>query len=230
MKKVTFNGIICVVSIIGIIGIWSWSNSSSKQEFKESYDDGIEQVDLNSIYLGDSGVQVDFSEVIIGNEKETRKLIVLEQDVTASVQLSQSLIEKIDLDLIKTTQEVSYAGKGYFVVDLDKLTKDNIVDDKEQKIITIKIGHAYLQTVEIDPNKVKIGQTEKGILGKEAVELTVSDYNNIEKKLKEEMEKSLNIAENGQKADDTALKMVKEVYEPIIKAIDSRYSVCVEFE
>ena len=30
------------------------------------------------------------------------------------------------------------------------------------------------------------------------------------------------------KADDIALKMVKEVYEPIVKAIDPEYSVCVD--
>ena len=44
------------------------------------------------------------------------------------------------------------------------------------------------------------------------------------------MEDKFNIASNGQKADDIALKMVKEVYEPIVKAIDSGYSLCVEFK
>lgn len=39
-----------------------------------------------------------------------------------------------------------------------------------------------------------------------------------------------NTAENGQEADDLALKMVREVYEPVVKAIDGRYSVVVEFE
>lgn len=228
MKKTTYYGIICIISIIGITGILWWSKSNSNQAFEETYIDNVEQVNLDNIYLEDSKAQVDFSEVLIGNEKETRKLIVLEQEVTATVQLSQSLIDKIDFDLIKTTQKVSYTGKGYFVVDLDKLKKENIVEDKDKKTITIKIGHAYLQNVEIDPNEVKIGEVEKGVLGKGAIELTVSDYNTIEKNLKEEMEKKLDTAENGQKADDTALKMVREVYEPIIKAIDRRYNVLVE--
>ena len=35
---------------------------------------------------------------------------------------------------------------------------------------------------------------------------------------------------NGQKADDIALKMVKEVYEPIVKAIDRKYDDVVEFK
>ena len=52
----------------------------------------------------------------------------------------------------------------------------------------------------------------------------------VEKDLKVRMEEKFNSAENAQKADDIALKMVKEVYEPVIKAIDSRYDVQVEFK
>ena len=43
------------------------------------------------------------------------------------------------------------------------------------------------------------------------------------------MEDKFNSAANGQKADEIALKMVKEVYEPIVKAIDSSYEVHIEF-
>ena len=35
---------------------------------------------------------------------------------------------------------------------------------------------------------------------------------------------------NGQEANEIALRMVKEIYEPIIKAIDERYSVLVKFK
>lgn len=34
---------------------------------------------------------------------------------------------------------------------------------------------------------------------------------------------------NGQAADNLALKMVRDVYEPAVKAIDRRYSVIVQF-
>ena len=45
-----------------------------------------------------------------------------------------------------------------------------------------------------------------------------------------QLEEKFNTASNGQKADDLALKMVKEVYEPIVKAIDRRYDVIVQFK
>ena len=119
---------------------------------------------------------------------------------------------------------------GYFVVDLDNLTKENIVQDKENKLITIKIGHAYLQAIEIDPDKVIVDEVKKGLLTWGDIELTVKDYNEIEKELRNRLEAEFNTAENGQKADETALRMVKEVYEPVVKAIDNSYDVVVEFK
>ena len=131
---------------------------------------------------------------------------------------------------MKKTQKVSYTGTGYFVVDLDNLTKDNIIQDKENKVITIEIGHAYLQAIEIDPDKIIVDEVKKGLLTWGDIELTVKDYNVIEKELRSRLEDKFNTVENGQEADEIALRMVKEVYEPVVKAIDKDYSVVVEFK
>ena len=229
-KKMLLNSMICVTMIVAIIAVLIWNRNYQEREGNESYDDGIEQLDLNSIYLKDSDVQIDFSEVITAKEKESRKLIVYEQEATVSTQLTDRLIKILDVDWMKKTQKISYTGKGYFVVDLDKLTKDNIVQDKSKKEITIKIEHAYLQAIEVDPDAIIIDEVKESLLAKGNIKLTVADYNVIEKELKSRLEERFNIAENGQKADDIALKMVKKVYEPIVKAIDPGYSVYVEFE
>ena len=42
------------------------------------------------------------------------------------------------------------------------------------------------------------------------------------------LEDKFDTVANGQVADDLALEMVKEVYEPIVKAIDRKYDVVVE--
>ena len=149
MKKIHIESMICVLLIISIIVILIWNKNDKESEPHKPYDDGIEQLDLDSIYLKNSDVQIDFSEVIAGKENETRKLIVLEQEATVATQLTDRLIKVLDIDWMKKTQKVSYTGKGYFVVDLDKLTKDNIVQDKNKKTITIKIEHAYLQILKI---------------------------------------------------------------------------------
>ena len=104
------------------------------------------------------------------------------------------------------------------------------MEDKDKKTVTIRIDHAYLQAIEIDPNKIIIDEVKESLLARGDIELTVSDYNAIEKELRSRLEAKFNTAANGQKADDLALKMVKEVYEPVIQAIDRRYSVIVEFK
>lgn len=221
--------IACVVLVIAILGILIWGMVSGGQESAEAYNDGIVQVDLDSIYLADSGVEVDFSEVLVGQQQETRKLIISTHEATVSTELSSSLIKQLDFDFLKKSQTVTYTGEGYFVVDLDSLTRASIVEDTENKIITIKIDHPYLQLIDIDPDKIVVGEVQESLLARGDIKLTVQEYNEIEKNLISQMETKLNTAENGQIADQTALRMVKEVYEPIVKAIDSRYSVEVEF-
>lgn len=229
MKR-TFLNISCVVLLVMILGVLVWGRNNKVSVFREIYDDGVEQIDLNTVYLENSGVEVNFSEVLLGKQEETRKLIVSTQEATVSTELSDRLIQKIDFDFLKKTQKVSYTGKGYFVVDLDSLTADDIVEDREKRIITIQIGHAYLQAIEIDPDRIIIDEVKEGLLARGDIELTVKDLNAIEKELRDRLETKFNTAENGQEADDLALKMVKEVYEPVVKAIDGRYSVVVEFE
>ena len=222
--------ITCYVLIAAIAVTLLWGLVNGKHVFKDNYSDGIEQIDLDTIYLNGSKVEVDFSEVLIATQEETRKLIVSTQEATVSAELTSELIRQLDFNFLKKTQKVSYTGNGYFVVDLDHLTKSNIIQDKRQKTVTIKIDHAYLQAIEINPEKIIIDEVKEGLLARGDIKLTVKDYNAIEKELRNRMEETFNTAENGQKADAIALQMVKEVYEPVIKAIDSSYELYVEFK
>ena len=222
--------IVCYVLVGAIVVTLLWGLVNGKHVFKDNYDDGIEQIDLDTIYLNGSKVEVDFSEVIIGTQEETRKLIVSTQEATVSTELTSELIRQLDFNFLKKTQKVSYTGNGYFVVDLDNLTKENIIQNKQKKQITIKIDHAYLQAIEINPEKIIIDEVKDGLLARGDIKLTVKDYNAIEKELRNRMEEKFNTAENGQNADKIALQMVKEVYEPVIKAIDSSYELNVEFK
>ena len=216
--------------LAALIIVIIWGITQKQSEEQDTYSDGIEQIDLDTIYLKNSGVEGSFTDVILSDQNETRKLIVSTQSGTVSTELTDRLIQKLDFDFMKKTQKVSYTGTGYFVVDLDNLTAANIVEDKDKKTVTIRIDHAYLQAIEIDPNKIIIDEVKESLLARGDIELTVSDYNAIEKELRSRLEAKFNTAANGQKADDLALKMVKEVYEPVIQAIDRRYSVIVEFK
>ena len=230
MEKIKVQKIICAVLIIAICITLILGYYFKKNLSEEVYDDGITQIDLDTIYLNGSGVQVDFYDVIIGKHEEVRKLIVSTQETTVSTKLTDRLIEVLDVDFLKKTQNVSYTGKGYFVVDLDNMTRDDVLVDKENKSITICIDHAYLESIEIDPEKIIINDVKEGLLAWGDIKLTVRDYNSIEKELRNRMMAEFNTAQNAQDADDTALRMVKEIYEPLVKAVDAEYEVRVEFK
>ncbi|MCQ2520345.1 MAG: hypothetical protein MJ107_07435, partial [Lachnospiraceae bacterium] len=127
-KRVAYNIFLGVLTV-GIIVLAIIGMTNGKGLFKSDYDDGIKQIDLNTIFLSGSGVEVHFSDVILGIPGEQRKLIVMEQEGDVETELTDRLIKSIDWEFLKKSQKVKYTGKGYFVVDLDKLTKDNIVED-----------------------------------------------------------------------------------------------------
>lgn len=212
-----------------VLAVVIWGGVRSADSVHTQVSDGIEQIDLDTIYLKSSGVEVNFSDVILSRQNETRKLIVSTQTGTVKTELTDRLIKQLDFDFMKKTQNVSYTGTGYFVVDLDNLTAANVIEDKDKKTVTILIDHAYLQAIDIDPNNIIVDDVKESLLAWGDIKLTVADCNAIERDLRTQLEEKFNTAANGQAADDLAIKMVKEVYEPVVKAIDRRYSVIVQF-
>lgn len=213
-----------------LIAVVAWGCVYGANPLHMQVSDGIERIDLDTIYLPSSGVEVNFSDVILSAQNETRKLIVSEQSGTVTAKLTDSLIRQLDFDFLKKTQNVSYTGTGYFVVDLDKLTAANVITDRDRRTVTIRIGHAYLQSVEIDPSGIIVDDVQESLLARGDIKLSVADYKAIEQDLRARFEEKFDTAANGQAADALALKMVKEVYEPVVKAVDRRYSVIVQFK
>ena len=229
MKKKLWN-ILCIVVLAAIVIITLWGVIHKKNQAKDAFSDGLEKLEADVIYLEGSRIEVSFSDVILSNQNETRKLIVSEQEGTVSTLLTSRLIQHIDFDFMKKTQTISYTGKGYFVVDLSHLTKDDVIEDKEHQTIRILIDHAYLETVDINPDDIIIDEVKESLLARGKMKLTVAEYNEIERQLRQKLELQFNTPKNAQEADDIALKMVKELYETVIKAIDPTYQVEVGFK
>ncbi len=209
--------------------VFFFIHGMQKPTAADAYQDGLTQIDPDTIHLADSQVTVSFSDVILAKQNETRKLIVSTQEATVSANLENNLIEALNLDILKKDQTITYTGKGYFVVDLSTIGSEDIVTDDRAKTVTVKIGHAYLEDIDIDPNQMVIGETKESLLNRGAIKMTVQDLNTIEKTIRSKLEESFNTVENGQLADDNALQMVKEVYEPVVKAVDDSYTLQVSF-
>ncbi len=221
--------LLLINALLLVAAVFFFVHGVQKSEKPSSYDDGLTQIDPNTIHLTDSHVTVSFSDVILAKQNETRKLIVSTQEATVSASLENNLIEALDLDILKKNQTITYTGKGYFVVDLSTISTQDIITDDHAETITILIDHAYLEDVDVDPNRMTIGETKESLLNRGAIKMTVRELNDIEKQIRSRLETAFNTAENGQLADDNALKMVKEVYEPVIKAVDDRYTLQISF-
>lgn len=228
MKKITLNILCIVLVVIAVITLIWYSNSDKNKLSQESKEDTL--IDPNTIYLSESGVEVHFSDVLLYDMEESRNLIVATQKAIVDYTLTDRLIKILDIDLLNKSKTIKYEGTGLFVVPLDNLKKQDVVQDNDNKTVTIKIDHAQLQAIDIDPNKINIGDTKRGLFAFGDIKLIVEDYWEIEKEVRTRLEDKFNTADNGQKADENALKMVKEIYEPVVQAIDRRYSVSVEFK
>lgn len=236
MKGIPKKGIYNLLILLLLIGIAAsliyghFSKKGAAANTENPIEDNLELSDSDVLQLEDSKVRVSFSEVVLSPQNETRELIVSTQEATVSTNLEDRVIQQLDISALKRSQTVTYTGTGYFIVNLNTLTEKDIRVDDKNKTVTIQIEHAKLKDIVIDPDKVEIGSVKKGLLALGKLEITVNDYNEIEQELKDRMEATFNTGDNLQEADDNALKMVKEIYEPVIHAVDSSYELVITFQ
>ena len=236
MKGIPKKGIYNLLILLLLIGIavslvyGLFIKKGSAANTENTIEDNLELSDSDVLQLEDSKVRVSFSEVVLSPQNETRELIVSSQEATVSTNLEDRVIQQLDISALKRSQTVTYTGTGYFIVNLNTLTEKDIRVDDKNKTVTIQIEHAKLKDIVIDPDKVEIGSVKKGLLALGKLEITVNDYNEIEQELKDRMEATFNTGDNLQEADDNALKMVKEIYEPVIHAVDSSYELVIAFQ
>lgn len=229
MKKIVLNIAVVTLVICSLVILFHNKTSISDIFRVEKDNDSVSQFDVDKLTLSKGKVTVDFSEVLLSEQEERRKLIVSEQNATVTSTLTYRLVEKMDFQFLKKTQDVKYTGKAYFVVDLDHLKPENIIDDKENKVLTIAIEHAHLDVIEINPDNIVVGDVKEGLLARGDIMLSLKDYKVLESNLIEQMKTKINLPSNAQIADVNARESVRKIYEPIVKAIDEEYTVKVDF-
>lgn len=210
-KDQTFLNITAGVLAALLIAVVFWGLLHGAGPLHMQISDGIEEIDLDTIYLPSSGVEVNFSDVLLSGQDETRKLIVSTQTSTVDTKLTDRLIRQLDFDFMKKTQNISYTGTGYFVVDLDHLSAADVIENHSEKTVTIRIDHPYLQTIEIDPDQIIIEDVQESLLARGDIKLSVADYTAIEQDLRSCLEEKFDTAANEQVADTLAVEMVNDM-------------------
>lgn len=166
--------------------------------------------------------KIDFTNAVLGKAREEAKLIVLEQDVEVESEISNALA---NLAVFKKAKTIHSEGTGYYTVDLDGFSEDNVSVDMEKKKVTVTIPKAVLDHSAVDPDKTTFEKTDHAILGFGDVKLTQEQQNELDRSIKKAMSEVLDTDKQLKKADELACLKVRSLLQPVVSAVSNDFVV-----
>lgn len=168
--------------------------------------------------------RIDFQQAILGETREKSELIVLEQDVDVSTEISHTLA---NISIFSKSQTLISYGTGIYTIDLSGIGSDDIVLDEIAKVVSVTIPHATLGYVNFDVSKTESGETRRAIFGFGQIKLTTEQMTLLESTIEETMREKLGAPEALAAADERALILVRELLDPLVKTVASEFAVKV---
>ena len=201
----------CVL-LIGLTGffIYSW-NTAEKTTISEN----------QGIFVSE---KVRIAEAVIEKVKKQNKIIVLDVEASQEVEISKSFH---NMKIFEKSKNVTFYGKGQYVLDLRNFDKNDIEIDDENKTMTIYIDKPVLEDVYLDEEKTAFKKTEKGIFAFGEYKLTPEEYNDMEKVAKDEIRKSVSASEYRESAKEAAKENMESLVE---KTAGGEYTVTVKIK
>lgn len=169
--------------------------------------------------------KIDFTNAVLGKARETAKLVVLEQEAEVDSEISNALA---NLAVFKKTKQVHSVGTGYYTVDLDGFTADNVAVDLERRTVTVTIPAAVLDHTAVDPEKTTFEETQHALLGFGDVKLTQEQQNELDRSIQQALQTVLDTPEQYQKADEIARLKVRQLFQPVVSAVAEEFLVEVK--
>lgn len=160
--------------------------------------------------------KIDFTNAILGESRERQELIVLEQDVEVTTQVSQALA---NIALFAKTKTLISHGTGVYTVSFHDVGESSIQVDEEKQLVTMTIPHTTLQYIDFDVTNTESGETQKALLAIGEIKLTAEQDLELKTAIHTSMEEKLSTPAMFTKADEAALKKVVEIFEPLVKAV-----------
>lgn len=164
---------------------------------------------------------------ILGQTREEQELIVMEQDVEVTSEISSSLA---NLSVFSKTKIIYSYGTGVYTVDMSELNEKSISVDERNKIVYLTIPHTSLKYVNLNIDKTKFEETQKGLLAFGDIKLTQEQQQLLSEEIEGSMRDSLATIDQLKKADELALLKVWEVFNPSVKAVSAKYTLTVIFQ
>ncbi len=166
-------------------------------------------------------------EMVAGKNKETQELKVLEQEIETTAVYDNTFL---NIDWFRKSQTVHMFGTASYTVDLSKISEEDIIIDEENKTVTVVIPHAQLDMLEMNYDKTTFDEIDREILGWGDVNFTPEQQNQIQKEMTDTIKEMATQEEFLKKADESAVKQVKDLYKGLLVELKEDVTINVVFE
>jgi hypothetical protein len=179
--------------------------------------------------MDDNGIfgyeAADFGEVIITKSTKEQKLIVLTKEVSVPASMKQAGF--MDLGVFSKSQSETIYGTGEYVVDLSKITQDDIKLDKDNFTVTVSVPYPELnaESISMDPSKTVIGDEEKGLLALGDIKLSAEEEKAFQVDAKNKLQERLCESDCFDEASQYAKLNIEELLQPVVDTVSPAYKV-----
>lgn len=218
--------------ILGVLMVFVVPKINSMQTSLLSivqFDKPAEQHDLVIENNGFGGyTAADFEEAILGDSAKQKKLQVFSQEVSDVSTITNTGL--LNWGIFTKNQIITYSGTALYTVDLAALSAEDIDFNEEEKIITIHVPHAQQEEINIPEDRIKFGDTNRGLLAFGDIKMTPEQSTSIQAEARNKMQEKLVSGNTQVTADRFAKLAVWEMYSPFIKGVAKDYSLEVKFK
>ena len=166
----------------------------------------------------------EIQEIIATENRELKQLIVYEQDIEAAMDITDMFL---DIDWFKKKQTVHLTATAEYIIDLARITEEDVSVNRTDRIITVTIPRAELKNVVIDFSKTTFDDIERNIFGWGDIKLTPEQQNEVEKDLQEALLNEASQTPYLASADLAGMRQVEAVYKKVLTRLNSQAQVVV---
>lgn len=232
IRKHHFGRVIAVIMVVLLLVIAGWSvfhtnNIWNKLKFNPFQTE--KTADSHEILLKDNGLMgykaVDFQMPILEEARRQAQLIVDEQDIHVSSQITDAWL--LNLKAFSKYQDVELYGTGIYTVDLSRLTEDDIVMDSEKHTVLITIPYPELHDVSFDPSRTVVGDVKREWLGFGDIVLNEKQQKKFETEAIDKLTNRLEKNDCFRRAEDYARLSAEDLFGSVVGNVASGWNVSI---
>lgn len=157
----------------------------------------IVKINLENHSKGVNNLSIITQENLINEIKNTNKIIPLEVNLSKTITIDKSWG---DLDVFQKYKRIKFFANCSFYIDLSSLKEEDIIMDKNKKILNVTIPPPKIFTIDIIRDKTIYEDSSNGLLRFGEVKLTSEEFELIQGEVYKSFEGTLNDTEIYEKA------------------------------